>query len=742
MERKDRIVEFMKSDGYLPLKAEELIAVLAVPGSDVGEFMRLLDELVMEGRVLPVKRGRFKAADKNMLTGKLRCNRNGFFGFVEVSDGGGDVFVSEDKLSDAIDGDFVAVMVDEVKTGSSMREGHIIRVLERGNKRITGVITKKNKTMFFIKPDNEGIFVSVSAPVTEIADKGQRVLIEIKEYSKNGDILGEVTKSLGDADDFRSAVEAVIASYDIKREFDEETIREAKAAPESVETTDGRRDLRDMLIFTIDGDDARDFDDAVSLDRLENGNFKLGVHIADVTHYVKPGTALDNEAFLRGTSVYLADRVIPMLPKELSNGICSLNPGVDRNTLSIFMEIDKEGNVLSHELFKAVITSKARLTYNNASELLEGGNEELNKIYRKLLPTLKRMKRVAGYLNKKRMKRGSINFDFPEAKITVDGDGYPESIEKEERTVSHKIIEEFMLVANETVAEYAFWAELPFVYRVHEPPSADKIDSFSKFIFNFGLVIKGRTDKEEGIHPKALQKILEKAEGTPEEAMISKYMLRSLMKAEYKPENLGHFGLAAKYYCHFTSPIRRYPDLVVHRILKDFLDGKPMDLYYAGVGEISKQSSKTERAAEFLERDVDDRMKAQFMSGFLGEPFEGRISGVTKFGFFVELENGVEGLIRLENLHDDFYVYDEAKRIIVGERKKKTYKIGDVMCVMTAGCDVMSGKIDFLPADATLQEINRFYKKKRKIRDGKQEKRREGRKKKVKKGRRKWKNMK
>jgi len=441
------------------------------------------------------------------------------------------------------------------------------------------------------------------------------------------------------------------------------------------------------------------------LEKLENGNFKLGVHIADVTHYVREGSPLDNEAFLRGTSVYLADRVIPMLPVELSNGICSLNPGVDRYTLSLFMEIDKEGNVLKHELFKGVICSKERLTYNIAAELLEGEDAELKKKYKHVVQTLKRMKRVAAYLNRKRVRRGSINFDFPEAKIKVDENGYPVDIVREERNVAHKIIEEFMLVANETVAEYAFWAEMPFVYRVHESPSADKIDSFQKFIFNFGLVIKGRTDKEEGIHPKALQSILDKIEGTPEEAMISKYMLRSLMKAEYKPENSGHFGLAAKYYCHFTSPIRRYPDLMVHRILKDFLEGKSLEKYEMTVFDAAKNSSETERNAEMLERDVDDIMKAQFMSEFVGEAFEGRISGVTKFGIYVELDNTVEGLIRLENMHDDYYVYDEDRRMVTGERKKKTYKIGDIMSVIPVKCDIMSGSIDFLPANATLNAL-------------------------------------
>lgn len=714
MERKERIAEYMKSEGYIPLKAEELIAVLGVPEADITEFYKILEELVSEGKIITIKKGRYKAAEKNVSVGTLRCNHNNFFGFVETEDGGGDIFVSGENLADAVDGDFVAVITDIKKKKDSMREGHIARVLKRGNEKITGVITKISGELCFVKPDNPGIFVRITASKTENVKKGMRVLLNIEEYAKNGDMKCGIIKTLGEAEDLKSCMEAAIYKYDIKREFAEETLREAETAPSKVSDLSGRRDLRDECIFTIDGDDAKDFDDAVSLDKLENGNFKLGVHIADVTHYVKLGTALDKEAFERGTSVYLPGRVIPMLPTELSNGICSLNPGEDRYTLSIFMEIDKNGEVLKHELFKGVIRSKERLTYSIAAELLEEEDKDLKRKYKHILPTLKRMKRVAGYLDKKRVKRGSINFDIPEAKIMVDEEGYPKEIVKDERNIAHKIIEEFMLAANEVVAEYAFWAEIPFVYRVHEAPSADKLESFQKFIFNFGLTIKGRTNKEDGIHPKSLQKILDKAAGLPEEKMISEYMLRSLMKAEYKPENLGHFGLATKYYCHFTSPIRRYPDLTVHRILKDFLDGTSLEKYEHMVYDIAKKSSETERAAEMLERDADDIMKAQFMSRFIGDKFKGKISSVTKFGVFVELENTAEGLIRLENMHDDFYVYDEAGKTVTGERKKKTYKIGDDMAVMLVKCDVLNGSIDFLPANAALSDINKYYSKQRK----------------------------
>lgn len=729
MDRKERILEYMKSTDYLPLKREELIAVLGVPKSDEAEFDALLAELMHEGRVLPVRKSRYRAAEKDVCAGKIRCNKHGFFAFAEATDGKGEIFIGGEDLNDAVDGDFVAIMLIKSKEKGHMRDGKVIKVLERANKTVTGVITKANKSTFFVKPDNNGIYVQITAPVTKKAAVGDRVVLEVKEYSKSGDMSCEIIANLGRADDFKSCIEAAIHNYGVKKEFDPETLNEAANVEKEITDIGTRRDLRDLLTFTIDGDDARDFDDAVSCERLENNNFLVGVHIADVTHYVKEGSALDREAYERGTSVYLADRVIPMLPRELSNGICSLNPDVDRFTLSVFMEIDKTGNVLSHELVKAVIHSKKRLTYNIALELLEGEDEDLKKEYRKILPTLKRMKRVANYLNKKRVKRGSINFDFPEAKVIVDESGEPKDIEICQRNVAHKIIEEFMLAANETVAEYAFWAQIPFVYRVHEAPENEKIESFLKFASNFGIKVKGRTDKEGGIHPKTLQKITEQIKGMPEEEMISRYMLRSLMKAEYRPENLGHFGLAAKFYCHFTSPIRRYPDLTVHRILKDFLDGKPLDKYEAFTAEAAKHSSKTERDAEMLERDVDDIMKAQYMRRYIGETFPARVSGTVKFGIFAELENSVEGLIRLENLHDDYYVYDEEKRIIVGERRHHTYRIGDAISVMVAKCDVLDGSIDFLPGDATIQNINRFYKQKRKQQDARQDYRRSARRK-------------
>ncbi len=713
MERKDRIVEYMKSDGYIPLTETELGAVLAVPESDLKEFADMINRLIAEGRVLKSKNNRLTAS--NTVRGILRCNPRGHFGFVECNDGDGDIFIGRDDFGDAIDGDLVDCRQVIKKDSHHMREGKIIAVAERGNTQLTGVITRTRDDKFYINPDNDGIFPLVSALPSEICKKGDRVVIKITEYKK-GEIIGEITANLGRKDELKSCVEATVIRHGIKTEFDAETLAEVGKVPCEVTETAGRRDLRSELIFTIDGDDARDFDDAVSIEELANGNCRLGVHIADVTHYVREGTALDAEAFQRGTSVYLADRVIPMLPTELSNGICSLNPNVDRYTLSVVMEIDGSGAVVSHELFKSVINSSYRLTYNIAADLLEEDNPDLKKKYKAVYPALKSMERLARILNNKRNERGSINFDFPEARVIVDECGEPSDIMREERRVSHKMIEEFMLAANETVAEYAFWAELPFVYRVHEPPEPEKMESFSRFIFNFGLGFRGRIDKEEGVHPKALQAILERIKGTPEEEMISKYMLRSLMKAEYKPENLGHFGLAAKYYCHFTSPIRRYPDLMIHRILKDFLDGKSLDDYAGIVREAAMNSSKTERTAELCERDVDDIMKARFMSGFLGESFAAKVSGVTKFGIFAELENTAEGLVRLDNMSDDYYEYDEERRLVKGRRRGKEYKIGDDITVTIVRCDVMAGSIDLLLGNADFKAIHKFHEKRKKER--------------------------
>lgn len=640
--------------------------------------------------------------DKSYVEGKLSCNAKGFFGFVICDDEAEeDVFVKGDKLKDAFDGDRVLVKIDREKSGGK-REGHIQKVIERGNASVVGVIEKKKSGTFRLRPDNRRIYGKVRIEPQDMMDAeiGSRAACEITGYAKNGKMLGRVTAVLGERTSLKGCIEGIIMSNGIKQEFDADTMSEVQKAPSAVTEKDieGRTDLRDMLIFTIDGDDARDFDDAVSLSVLNNGNYYLGVHIADVTHYVKEGTALDTEAFERATSVYLADRVIPMLPEKLSNGICSLNPNVDRLTMSVLMEIDHNGGVVNHKIERSVIRSKERMTYNNVNAILERSDKELTAKYRHLVPTLKLMEELAAVLRKKRDNRGAIQFDFPETGIIVDETGTPVEIVKRVRGTSEKLIEEFMLLANETVAEYAYWSELPFVYRVHEPPGTDKITSFNAFLRNFNLSIKGKIDDDNPVHPKALQKILDSVKDTSEERIVATNMLRSLMKAEYKTENLGHFGLAAKYYCHFTSPIRRYPDLMIHRVLKKFLNGEAIK---CRVHEAASHSTEREIAAEHTERDVDDLMKTSYMSQFIGEAFDGVVSGVMGFGMFVELDNSVEGLVRVENMRGDYFEFDEAANTLTGKRSGKRYRIGDTVRVVLVKADLMLRQLDFvLESDA------------------------------------------
>ena len=696
-ERKEKILKYIKSKEYLPLKFEEMAAVLCVPEEDFEEFSKILDELVKEGRVKLSKKKRYQPTYDDIISGTLLCNAYGFYAFFKPDDENEEeVFISGEKLNGAMHTDKVLVSIDIKNPSSGKREGHVIKILERGIKRATGIIKREKKNTFLVEPDNKKIYQNIIINKFDAPDAnvGDRVLIEVTDYA-NDTLFGIVTKNLGSGDDIRSNVEAIIEEHSIKQEFFEETINEAEKAPKRVspKEIEKRLDLRDKTIFTIDGDDARDFDDAVSVEMVGD-KYLLGVHIADVTHYVKEGSSLDAEALLRGTSVYLADRVIPMLPKTLSNGICSLNPKVNRLTLSVFMKIDKEGNVEFESLKKSVIRSCERLTYNDVADMLEG--KRVISKYEYIMPDLLNMKSLAQILYNRRQKRGSINFDFPEAKVITNDFGEPVDIVKTERRISHKMIEEFMLVANETVAELAFWGELPFVYRVHEPPTIEKVQDFNRFLINFGYGLKGKIDEDNPVHPKAFQQVAEKIKGTREEVMISTYMLRSLMKADYRPENQGHFGLAAKYYCHFTSPIRRYPDLMIHRILKSYIEGWDSDKYSEVVKEAAKNSSEREQSAEYCERDVDDMMRAAFMSQFLGESFNATVSSVTGFGMYVELENTVEGLIRLADMKDDYYEYDEPSRTIRGKRSLKEYKIGDKIDVVLVRTNLLERQIDFV----------------------------------------------
>ncbi len=722
MTGKEKILAYMQSKEYIPLKFEELCTVMDVPAEKSEEFAAALCDLEENGEIIQSKKGRYAAAEKaeNKAVGKLSCSMRGFFAFLIPADGTEDIYVSGDGLNGAYDGDRVIVRIENKQTNGGKREGYVVKILNRGNTSFTGVVGKKEKGHFYIKCDSERMYSKICVKPEDMLDAvvGERVAVEIVKYDSDGRVFGVVTKNMGDARALSGNVEAIIYAHGIDEEFADDVLCETENMPNRVYKRDmaDRLDLRDKTIFTIDGETARDFDDAVSVEMLGNGNYYLGVHIADVTHYVTEGSATDRSAFERATSVYLADRVIPMLPTKLSNGICSLNPRVNRLTLSVFMEIDKSGTIVCHKLCKSVIRSAERMTYDAVTALLEGGNEKLNKRYDYIIPDLKVMAELAEILQKKRMERGSIDFNFAESKVIVNDIGEPVDIVKVKREVSHRMIEEFMLAANETIAEYAFWAELPFIYRIHEVPDGEKIDAFNRFILNFGVQIKGRYDDGELLHPKALQQVLEKVKGTPEEYMISTYLLRSLMKAKYSPDNKGHFGLAAKYYTHFTSPIRRYPDLAIHRILKEFIDGRLNGERLADLknfaAEAALNSTEKQSEADNCERDVDDLMKAVYMSQFIGDSFEGVISSVTAFGMFVSLENSVEGLVRVENMSKDYFEYNDALKRFEGRRTSTVYKVGDSVEVVLVRTDFMTRQIDFvLSEDATAQNVDRINRK-------------------------------
>ena len=657
--------------------------------------------------------------NKKELKGIFKGNQKGF-GFVKIENAENEIYVSRGDTKDAIDGDEVIIKLLENQNREDKNpEGKIVRVLSHSRDTIVGTF-QKSKNFGFVVPDDKKMNtdIYISKKNSKKAKNNQKVVVQITKYPQgNKSAEGKIVEIIGHINQAGVDMLSLIKEYNLAYEFPQKVIEEVKSLKQEIAKKDipNRLDLREKEIFTIDGEDAKDLDDAVAVEKLENGNYLLNVSIADVSYYVKESSLLDKEAMIRGTSIYMLDRVIPMLPTSLSNGICSLNPQVDRLTLSVFMEITGDGNVVSHKLCKSVICSKERMTYNNVNKMLEDGDEELCERYKHILPTLKLMEDLAQILKNKRTLRGAIQFDFPESHIVVNENGEPIEIEKEVRGTSNKMIEEFMLSANETIAEYAFWSEIPFVYRNHEAPTLEKIMTFNEFILHFGLSFKGKIDRDTPIHPKALQQILDTVKDTPQERIVASTMLHSLMKAKYSEENLGHFGLAAKYYCHFTSPIRRYPDLAIHRILKDFLDGKVTGnriSYLAGyVSAASKHSSDCEVNAETAERDVDDLMKTAYMSSFIGQTFEGVVANVTNFGMFVELENSVEGLIRVENMTDDYYEYDEKVNTLTGRRKQKSYTTGDVVNIVVARTDILSRQIDFVLAkDADRKLLKKFAK--------------------------------
>lgn len=704
-ERKERILAYMESEGYVPIKRRDMRAMLSVPQEDREKFESLINELIAEGRVFETKKGKLASPkDLQMATGTFIGHARGF-GFVTPDAGGEDIFIPASETMGAMQKDRVLYKMLHKAEKGKKADGVIVRILERGQQRIVGTFEAGSKGYGFVVADDKKIAkdIFISRENTKGAVTGHKVVVEITDYGDDRrNPEGKVIEILGHINDPGVDILSVIRRYELAVEFPEEVYAEIEHLGTEVAEADkkGREDLRDLLTITIDGADAKDLDDAVSLKRLGNGNFELGVHIADVSHYVRENTALDKEAYARGTSVYLVDRVIPMLPHKLSNGICSLNPHVDRLALSCLMEVNGRGEVVSHRILESVINSDYRMTYTAVREILEDGTPALLEQYAEILPMLEDMEELRQILGEKRRKRGSVNFDLPESKIILDENGKPIDIKPYEKSIATNMIEEFMLVCNETIAENSFWQEMPFMYRSHQEPDEDKLEKMEQFLRGFGYYLR---KKDGEIHPRELQKVLQKAEETDEERIITRMVLRSMMQARYTAENGGHFGLAAKYYCHFTSPIRRYPDLEIHRMIKKMLHGeldeKASVYYRRKMPDWAKHCSKQERVAEDAERDTDALKKVEFMEDKVGQIYEGIISGVTNWGIYVELPNTIEGMVALSQMDDDYYEFDEKKMLVFGKRTKKSYRLGDKVVVSVAKVDRMMGTIDFAFAE-------------------------------------------
>ncbi len=698
MTRKEKILAFMSSELYVPLMEKELMTVLDVPKEDAAEFMNILAELEREGKIIKSRRGRYMSArETGLIPGKYQGSDRGF-GFVTAEGEERDIFIPPANTGGAMNGDEVMFKIVSRGEGDRRSEGKIIKISKRANTSVICTMKKRFKKCYAI-PDNKRIWqkIQINPAHTLGAQNGQKVMVEITRYPKeNKDSEGRVTEILGWANDPATSMLCVMRTFGLPENFSDEVKSELDSIPTEVseESLKNRRDMRGDTIITIDGEDARDLDDAVSVKMLENGNYLLGVHIADVTHYVKKGTEIFDEAMERGTSVYLAGGVIPMLPPKLSNGICSLNENVTRLTLSIDMEITPKGEIISHDIYKGVIKTRHRMTYTDVAKILKG-NRKLRNEYEDIVPMLKNMKELAQILRRRRFKEGSIDFNFPEIKLVFDEEGRVADVYPYEYTIANIIIEEFMLAANRTVAERFFWQSTPFVYRVHEPPSEDKMTELMRVLSVFNIKIKG---KPENIHPKDLQKVLEEIKGEPHERTLGTIMLRSMMKARYSTENDGHFGLSAKYYCHFTSPIRRLADLTIHRIIKDSIDGKDCEKYADLAQLAATRATDREIIAEEAERMSRKLKIAEYVRDFIGMECEGIISGITQSGFYVELPNGIEGRVSLADMEDDYYNFIQSSYSLIGERTGKVFTIGDKIRIIIAAADTVTGDIDFVPS--------------------------------------------
>ena len=700
--RKKMVYQFICDEFYVPMKMKEMAAILQVKKDDRQDLKEILDALEAEGKIHRTQKGNYIKGQANRLAGIYQAHARGF-GFVSIEGSDDDVFIPEEESNGALQGDEVEIQITRGagKREGLRQEGKVIRIIKRGTSQIVGYY-QKSKTFGFVLPDNQKFLQDVFVPEEKSkgAVTGHKVVVRLTSYGGDGKKPeGEVVEILGHVNDPGTDVLSIAMSYELPIEFPEKVRNQAERVAKPVSDADraGRRDLRDVSMVTIDGEDAKDLDDAVSLNVCD-GYYYLGVHIADVTNYVQENSALDREAKKRGTSVYLADRVIPMLPHTLSNGICSLNEGEDRLALSCLMKINEKGEIVDHEIVESVIRVDRRMTYTAVKRILEDGDEEQCRLYRDFVPMFQQMQTLSALLRAKRHRRGAVDFDFPETKVVLDETGCPIALKAYERNTATKLIEDFMLAANETVAEDFFWREIPFVYRIHEAPDEEKIRKLAVFLHNFGYTMHVGTNE---IHPKEIQKLLARVEGKPEEPMIARLALRSMKQAKYTPENEGHFGLATAYYTHFTSPIRRYPDLQIHRIIKETLRGRMNEErichYQSILEEVTKHASETERRAEEAERETVKLKKVQYMKDKIGEEYEGVISGITKWGMYVELPNTIEGLVHVANMTDDHYEYIEDRYEMQGIHTGKTSRLGQTILVRVIGADELQRTIDFEP---------------------------------------------
>lgn len=639
---------------------------------------------------------------KEEIIGTYRKNQKGF-GFVKIEDQEDEIYISRENSKNALNGDTVAIKIIAEKEGDKKQEGKIVKIVRHEKDTVVGTF-QKSRNFAFVVPDDKNfgtdIFIS-KANWGKARDK-KKVLVQILKYPEKGkNAEGKVIEVLGGINEAGVDMLSLIKQYELPYKFPDEVVAEAKAYGDKIDSSDlpRRRDLRNDIIFTIDGEDAKDLDDAIHVEKLENGNYKLDVHIADVSHYVREKTELDKEAYLRGTSIYMLGRVIPMLPRELSNGICSLNAGEDRYTLSCSMEITPKAKIVSSDIYKGVIRVTERMCYTDVQKILDRSDETVLKRYEKYISYFDLMAELANILKAKRKENGYLNLEIPESKIILDENGVAIDVKKYETYFANEIIEQFMLIANETVAEKFYWLQAPFIYRNHEAPDVDKVKELNKSLYNFGYKIK--ISKEEIIYPNEFAKILEDVKGKDEEKVVSNIILRTLRVAKYEAENKGHFGIASKYYCHFTSPIRRYPDLFIHRIISKYLANDYLvndfwiKKYEKRAEKRAENCSERERVATKVEREAEDIKKAEFMESKIGEEYEGIVSSVTNFGIFVELDNTVEGLIRYEKLGDEYFIYNEEKRQAIGEHTRKVYQIGDKVKIRVANASKLMRQIDF-----------------------------------------------